>query len=126
MTPTDLLTEMRDRFGLNFSEVDTGGGCFALEARLESGHWIVATSTEPYQIGWRIKREQAEREPYGWVVGIYPNNTAHGEDWWGSSEAIVLVEDHNAFAGDLKPLIHDAITQLAWLPQAITGEDIEK
>jgi hypothetical protein len=117
----DILAAVRDQYGIAFTEVGTGGGCMALEARLESGHWIVATDEGLYGFVDRIAGESAddfddesERQPYGWYVGIYPNNTEHGEDWWGGGhEPVVDVTDYEAFADALPELVGRALAELA-------------
>jgi len=46
------VADVRSATGLNLELEDTGGGCWALSARLESGHIIVATELDgPWTIG---------------------------------------------------------------------------
>jgi hypothetical protein len=116
----EILAAVRDQFGIAFTGVGTGGGCMALEARLESGHWIVATDEGLFGFVDRIVRESGdeldddtERQAYGWMVGIYPNNTEHGEDWWGGGgEPVVDVTDYSAFADALPELVGRALAEL--------------
>jgi hypothetical protein len=109
----DILEDVQRQTGISFSEVETGGGCRALEARLESGHWIVATDQNLMGFRRRIELEADEGTPMGWMVGIYPNNNAHGDDWWGGGDdAIVDVTDYNAFAGDLARVVIEALEGL--------------
>ncbi len=119
----DILEDVQQQTGIRFSEVDTGGGCRALEARLESGHWIVATDENLNGFRERIEAESFtdnynshhsdDHRASGWMVGIYPNNNAHGDDWWGGGEdSIVEVTDYNAFAGDLARVVIEALEGL--------------
>ena len=107
-----ILTAVRDEFGISFSETMTGGGCMALEARLESGHWIVATDEGLNGFRERIELEDLHQSPMGWMVGIYENNTDHGEDWWGGSEAILDVSFYEAYAPKLPAVVGEALSLL--------------
>lgn len=89
----------------------------ALEARLESGHWIVATDENLMAFVSRIAHEAEldaddERRPMGWSIGIYPNNTEHGCDWWGGEETVVDVIDYDAFADALPDMVGRALDDL--------------
>lgn len=105
---TEILSEVKDRFGIAFTEVHTGGGCMALEARLESGHWIVATDEGLMAFRHRIEWEdENEGRPAGWSIGIYP----HGGDEtdWSGQESIFDHIDLDAVAGDLPDTIAVAL-----------------
>ena len=119
----DILEDVQQQTGIRFSEVDTGGGCRALEARLESGHWIVATDENLNGLRERIEAETVtdnynthysdDHRALGWSVGIYANNNAHGDDWWGGGDdAIVDVTDYDAFAGELPRVVIEALQGL--------------
>lgn len=113
MDVTELLTSVKDRYGIGLRETHTGGGCMALEARLESGHWIVATDNNLMGLRERIAYESENETPMGWFIGIYPNNTEHGEDWWGGGDdPIVDSCDYDLFAKDLPVMIGKALAQL--------------
>lgn len=110
---TEILTAVRDRFGISFTEVGTGGGCMALEARLESGHWIVATDEGLCGFRERIAFESGEdNSPLGWFIGVYPH-LSDDEDWIGGQETVVDVCDYDASAGDLPGLVGKALELLA-------------
>lgn len=119
VTTSDVLEAVRKRFGIAFTEVGTGGGCMALEARLESGHWIVATDENLMGFRERVERENGtdidgERNaPMGWMVGIYANNNSHGDDWWGGDDALVDVTDYDAYADALPDVVGRALDQLS-------------
>ena len=119
---TEILSAVADRYGIKFSETHTGGGCMALEARLESGHWIVATDE-----GLSGFRERIENESYGdsynshygdnhnaagWSIGIYPNGNDHGDDWWGGEDSIVDIVDYDAYADSLPDMVGRALDAL--------------
>ena len=108
-----ILDAVKQQYGIAFTEVHTGGGCMALEARLESGHWIVATDENLTGFRDRFDLEDIDQLPYGWSIGIYLNNTAHGDDWWGGGEdAVVDVVDYDAWAHDLPAMIGAALKAL--------------
>lgn len=106
----DVLSSVRERFGIRFYEVETGGGCCALEARLESGHWIVATDEGLMGFRDRVRWEREEGDPLGWSIGIYPHN-GDDSDWFGV-DPIVDVIHLDAFASDLPAAVADALEQL--------------
>lgn len=122
-TVETILSAVADQYGIRFSETHTGGGCMALEARLESGHWIVATDEGLCGFRERITAESfqdnynghAGDDPTacGWSIGIYPNGTAHGDDWWGGQDSIVDVVDWDAYAVDLPAVVGKALAALA-------------
>lgn len=122
-TVESILSAVADQYGIKFSETHTGGGCMALEARLESGHWIVATDEGLCGFRERIAAESFvdnynghagdDHTACGWSVGIYPNGTAHGEDWWGGTDSIVDVVDWDAYASDLPAVVGKALAALA-------------
>jgi len=107
-----ILQEVKSRFGISFSETMTGGGCCALEARLESGHWIVAT--DEGLCGFR-ERQQFEADPehpnMGWMIGIYEDQ---GDDngWFGADDSIVNVSDLDARADKLPDMVAQALALL--------------
>lgn len=125
-TVSTILSAVRDQFGISFSETHTGGGCYALEARLESGHWIVATDEGLCGFRERIESESStdddddgyqprysrDNRACGWSIGIYPNGTDHGDDWWGGEESIVDVVDYDAVAADLPTVVGRALAEL--------------
>lgn len=107
---TEILAAVRDATGVAFTEVGTGGGCMALEARLESGHWIVATDEGLCGFAERIRFESdGEHGAFGWFIGIYPNGTDHGCDWWGGTESVIDVCDYDAIAYDLPAMVTRAL-----------------
>ncbi len=109
----DILEDVQQQTGISFSEVDTGGGCRALEARLESGHWIVATDQNLMGFRRRIEFEAEESTPMGWMIGIYPNSTEFDDDWWGGGQdSIVEATDYDAVAGDLPRVVIEALRGL--------------
>jgi hypothetical protein len=112
----DILEDVQQQTGIRFSEVETGGGCRALEARLESGHWIVATDENLMGFRRRIELEADEGTPMGWMIGIYPNSTEFDDDWWGGGqESVVEITDYDAFAGELLRVVLEALQGLTEL-----------
>ena len=126
MTPDAILAAVRDRFGISLTEVGTGGGCMALESRLESGHWIVATDEGLCGFRERVVFESSDGtddDDYqpryshdgalGWMIGIYPNCEDDGIDWWGGGQdSIVEVTDYDAVAADLPDMVGRALAAL--------------
>ncbi len=116
----EILATVRDRFGIAFNETMTGGGCMALEARLESGHWIVATDEGLMGFTRRIAYEnQTDFDDFddggpcaGWSIGIYPNSNEYGADWWGGTDSIVDIVDYGAYAADLPDMVQRALDAL--------------
>lgn len=107
-----ILDECRDRFGISFDEAMTGGGCCALQARLESGHWLVATDES--LCGFR-ERCEFEADPehcnMGWSLGVYEDQG--GDEQWFGAESIVDVVDIDARAEKLPDMIELALKALA-------------
>ena len=115
-----ILSSVADKFGIRFTEVGTGGGCMALEARLESGHWIVATDEGLSSLWDRliyegVARANGDEFPQGWSVGIYPNSTAHGDDWWGGEDSVVDVVDYDAYGDGLAHVVGRALAEFVKL-----------
>lgn len=126
-----ILSSVADRFGIQFSETNTGGGCMALEARLESGHWIVATDeglcSFVARIGYEAAEESddddydprygADRRALGWSLGIYENHDDDGTDTWmnggSDNDAIVDVVDYDAYGEALPDMVGRALAALA-------------
>jgi hypothetical protein len=126
----EILSTVRDRFGIAFSETMTSGGCMALEARLETGHWIVATDEGLCAFVTRIgyeaadesgdddydPRYSADRRAMGWSIGIYPNHDDDGIDTWmnggSDSDTVVDVVDYDAYADALPDMVQRALDQL--------------
>ena len=108
----EILDECRRRFGISFSEVGTGGGCCALEARLESGHWLVATDEALCGFRERIAFEaEADHVNMGWMVGIYEDQGGDN-GWFGADDSIVDVSDLDARAEKLPDMIGLALEEL--------------
>jgi hypothetical protein len=121
-----ILSSVADRFGIHFAEVNTGGGCMALEARLESGHWIVATDENLMGFAHRIESESfadnynahdgADHCAMGWSIGIYRNHDDDGIDTWmnggSDNDAIVDVVDYDAFGDALPDIVQRALQAL--------------
>ena len=118
--PSTVLTAVREQFGIRFAEVATGGGCMALEARLESGHWIVATDEGLCSFRERIRFEAdangfdprygEDRRALGWFVGVYLDVDG---TWMGSHDSLIEVCDYDAYATDLPRLVGEALKALA-------------
>ena len=125
-----ILSSVADRFGIHFSETMTGCGCMALEARLESGHWIVATDEGLCSLRNRLAYEStdesgdddydprygADRRALGWSIGIYRNHDDDGTDTWmnggSDNDAIVDVVDYDAFGDALPDMVQRALEAL--------------
>ena len=122
VTVQQVLDSVRQEFGITFSEIMTGGGCMALESRLESGHWIVATDDNLCALSERIESESYadsynshDGENFnasGWFVGIYANT---GQDSWmdgSGSDAIYYAHDSDAYAIDLVSVIRRVLADM--------------
>jgi hypothetical protein len=108
-----ILSAVADRFGISLSEVGTGGGCMALEGRLESGHWIVATDDGLCSLRSRLVYESVARDngdsfPQGWSVGIYRNDPSENT-WMSYEDAVVDVVDYDAVGDALPEVIGRAL-----------------
>ena len=117
-----ILASVKSQFGISFSETGTGGGCMALEARLESGHWIVATDVGLCGFTDRIVAESFDdnynsfdgEDPraLGWSIGIYAHD-AENNTWMGScEETLVDVTDYDAYADALPDMVGKALAKL--------------
>jgi len=114
VTVQQILDTVRDTYGIAFTETHTGGGCCALEARLETGHWIVATDEGLCGFRERLEFESFEdnynshagedHRALGWFVGIYEHNEESG-DWMGQDDSLVNVCDYDAYAADLPRMV---------------------
>lgn len=118
---SEILSAVHSRFGISFGEVHTGGGCMALEARLESGHWIVATDENLTGFRERIAAEShsdsynshygEDHNAAGWSIGIYPD--MGGDEQWFGAESIVDVVDMDSRAENLPDMVERALAELA-------------
>ena len=113
----EILADVKRRTGLSFSEVNTGGGCMALEARLESGHWIAVTDDALASLTYRIHFESQTDEdgerisPLGTYVGVYENDP-ETDSWMCSEEGpLTCVYDDDAYAATIPDMIVAAISQ---------------
>ena len=119
-TDQEILATVRERFGITFNETCTGGGCMALESRLESGHWLVATDEglcgfrERLEYESEIINDDGDTRALGWFIGIYPNDTTNDgiDTWFGADDAIVSVCDYDAYADALPDMIQRVLAQL--------------
>ena len=94
----------------------------ALEARLESGHWIVATDENLSGFRERIEAESCsdsynahfgdDHNAAGWSIGIYPNDPDENT-WMSGDDSIVDVVDLDARAEQLPDVIEVALRELA-------------
>lgn len=109
---SDILDECRRRFGISFDEAMTGGGCCALQARLESGHWLVATDEALCGFRERCEFEADPDHPnMGWSIGIYEDQG--GDEQWFGADSIIDVSDIDARAEALPDMIELALKELA-------------
>jgi hypothetical protein len=111
-----ILASVADRFGIQFAETNTGGGCMALEACLESGHWIVAVDDGLCSLRNRLVYEGVARAngddfPQGWSVGIYRNDPTENT-WMSYADAIVDVVDYDVYADALPDMVQRALEAL--------------
>ena len=109
-----ILQKIKDAYGIVLTEIHTGGGCYALEGRLETGHWIVATDLDCHLFSSRLGFEW-DGPAMGWCVGIYDDV----DGYWGE-EAVLQVTDHNAAGWQLPKVIE--FTMLKLLESVIAGE----
>lgn len=109
-----VLSAVQDRYGIQLTETMTGGGCMALHARIESGHWLVAVDEGLCEFAYRIWSENDyddhdDRRPHGWSLGIYPDA---GEDQWFGQESICDVVDYDRYAEDLPDMVGRVLAEL--------------
>lgn len=107
---SDTLTAVRRQFGIDLTEVDTSGGNYVLQSRLESGHWIIACDPDLWDMRSRIRWEDENTDAMGWSVGIYPHG---GDELWHGLDAIVNISHNAAMAQDLPLAIGAALAALA-------------
>jgi len=100
-----ILWKVRLDLGILLHEVHTGGGCYALEGRLESGHWIVATDPDCHSLRSRLGLEWFGK-PMGWCVGIYND---HEDGWANSEENIVQAFCESSEGWQLSEVMHIAL-----------------
>ena len=118
----EILSAVKSRFGIDFTETHTGGGCMALEARLESGHWIVATDENLTGFRERIEAESYsdsynahygdDHNAAGWSIGIYPNDPDENT-WMSGDGSVVDVTDLDGRAENLPDMVESALAELA-------------
>lgn len=118
----EILSAVQSRFGIGFTETHTGGGCMALEARLESGHWIVATDENLMGFRDRIDAESYsdnynahygdDHNAAGWSIGIYPNDPDENT-WMSGDGSVVDVTDLDGRADQLPDMVEVALAELA-------------
>ena len=118
----EILSAVKSRFGIDFTETHTGGGCMALEARLESGHWIVATDENLTGFRERIEAESYsdsynahygdDHNAAGWSIGIYPNDPDENT-WMSGDGSVVDVTDLDGRAESLPDMVESALAELA-------------
>lgn len=117
---TEILSAVQSRFGISFNEVYTGGGCMALEARLESGHWIVATDENLNGFRERIEAESYadsynvhfgnDHNAAGWSIGIYEDEDG---SWMGGDDSVINVVDLDSRAEGLPDMVAKALAEFA-------------
>ncbi len=121
MDAQQILDTVKQQYGITFTETHTGGGCMALEARLESGHWIVATDDALSGFARRIEFESRDDNynshysddhcAMGWSIGIYPNDPAENT-WMSGEDSIVDIVDYDAYAHQLPGIVGAALKAL--------------
>lgn len=112
-----VLSDALQRYGMRFTEIGTGGGCMALQTRLESGHWLVATDEGLMSLADRISHEgdldaDDESRPCGWSIGIYADGGIDSDGYpleWSGQESISDLSDWDAYAADLADVIGKAL-----------------
>lgn len=109
--PPQVLADVKASTGLDFRATSTGGGHIAWEARLESGHWIVATNEAFDNMRFQIQWEADNEAPLGWAVGIYEHE--EGSDWMGGQEPILFHIDLDAYAQDMAQVVGAALRTFA-------------
>lgn len=110
---SSVLSEVRRRYGISVTEVHTGGGSFALEGRLESGHWLVITDPDCWGLRDRARWEDENGIGLGWSVGIYPHG-GDETDWFGQDSIADAFAD-DAYAADTDTLCDTIDTAMAAL-----------
>jgi hypothetical protein len=125
-----VLAAVQSKFGISFTETHTGGGCMALEARLESGHWIVATDENLTGFRERIEAELYpdnynahygdDHNAAGWSIGIYTNDPDENT-WMSGDGSIVDVVYLDGRAENLPDIVEVALRELAGVAKSNRG-----
>lgn len=110
-----LFAAVRGHCGLVLSVVNTGGGCYVAQVRLESGHWVVVAEADDFLSATAAERLAYEREHQrscGWYVGVYDNEPDGGTDAPASVEGCRhQVTAPDAEFDDLPQLISETLRQ---------------
>ncbi len=109
---TDLLSTIRDRFGITLRCFNSGGGCLIWESRLESQHWVWINDWDQ-GIMRRNRRlaTEAAGDPVGWFIGVYApagDTPAWSDDHW----RVASVSHRTATAEQLPDLIELALRSI--------------
>ena len=89
----------------------------ALQARLETGHWLVATDGELCELDLRIRLESVlnaddETTPMGWSIGFYEDGGLDSQGYalgWSGQDSISDYYEDDAYARDFPDVLQRAI-----------------
>lgn len=113
---SELFDDLYRAYGLRLSIVNTGGGCYVAEGRLESGHWVVVTEADDFlsvRVQDRFDHEQECETTCGWFVGIYENDATDGADRpAGANGCLTSTSVADAQFGDLTDVVGSALRVL--------------
>ena len=116
-TRRDVLDAVDAELGIRFEEINTGGGSMALQARLETGHWVVAVDSDLCELDLRIRFESVldaddETTPMGWSIGFYEDGGLDSQGYalgWSGQDSIAEYCEDGAYAHDLANVLQRAI-----------------
>lgn len=132
-TTRDIIDDVRAKHGIDLEMVNTGGGCYVLQGRLEDGSWLRAADHEDFchpELANRHAEEERDGQPGGWDVSFHSNEHDPGGTWkdprtgevheygpsdtWASGDVdpIHWHSDPNARVEDLPRVIGDALRSM--------------
>ena len=107
----EFIADLENRFGLNFTCEDTGGGFLLFQARLETGDWIVISDWDAGITPLARRRDmEAEGTTIGWNVSIYAN--ADGDTWPDHLTRLASVHHETATTDELPGIVEQALASL--------------
>ena len=116
-TYAELFDQIGHAYGLRLSIVNTGGGCYVAQGRLESGHWVVVTEADDFlslDVQDRFDDEREYETTCGWYVGVYDNDSTDGPDQPADAEGcLTFTSATNARFSDLADVVGSVLRTLS-------------
>ncbi|WP_396910288.1 hypothetical protein [Mycolicibacterium sp.] len=116
-TYDELLASVRGDIGIELEVVNTGGGNEVMQARLETGHWLVVSEADDFlsNIEDRLAAD-SDSYPLGWFAGIYANDDSDGVDQPAGQDeggCLTYVQRDGARFDELNDVLREVLGQLA-------------